>query len=64
MAINLFLFFHHLSATSQQEDAKKHVYALKQTWENANDHFIATQDKLQQEIHRLQQKLLREDAAR
>ena len=43
---------------------KDKVEELKKTWELANDHFIVAQDKLKQEIYRLQQKLERGDAAR
>jgi len=45
-----------------EESAK--VDELKRTWELANDHFIVSQDKLKQEIYRLQQKLERGASAR
>ncbi len=56
------MFIH--PAKSRCSEEKNKVDELKRTWQLANDHFIVSQDKLKQEIYRLQQKLERGDSAR
>lgn len=52
------------SVSTDLEVEKVNCKELKKTWEMANAHFIVSQDKLKQEIYRLQQKLERGEAVR
>ena len=52
------------TAKLQCETEKNQVSDLKKTWEIANEHFIASRDKLKQEVYRLHQKLVQEQPAR
>lgn len=49
---------------TEYEVEKLNCKELRKTWELANDHFIASQEKLKEEIHRLHQKLQRGEAVR
>ena len=50
-----------LGAVTQEGTVQRAAYEeLKHTWELANQHFIVAQDKLKQEIYRLQRRLKEE----
>lgn len=57
ITVILIIIVPYFTVKLQCQAESNQVKELKKTWELANDHFIVSQDKLQQEIYRLYQKL-------